>query len=189
MESPVGNSLKGQLLMAMPSLMDPNFYQSVTLICEHTSTGALGVTVDRVSSTIFTKDIFEELKIPYIPEMEKIPIYHGGPVHIDEIFVLHGPPFNWTGCLMVTATIALSNTIDVLTAIAAGQGPENFLIFLGCAGWGEGQLESELMQNSWLTDAAEGKILFETPVEDRWRVALKRMGIDPELLSNMPGNA
>lgn len=189
MENQMREWLKGHLLTAMPGLMDPNFFQTVTLICEHTPNGAMGVVIDRVSTTISAKDIFEELSIPHLPEMEKIPIYHGGPVHVDEIFILHGPPFDWKGCLRVGPAFGLSNTIDVLSAIAEGAGPENFLIFLGCAGWGGGQLESELAQNAWLTCPADEEIIFQTPSENRWRATMNKMGIDPEFLTQMPGHA
>ena len=189
MENSWQDSLRGQLLTAMPGLMDPNFYQSVTLICEHTPSAAMGVVIDRVSASISAKDIFEELSIPHLPRMAEIPVHHGGPVHVDEIFILHGPPFDWKGCLKVTSSIALSNTIDLLSAIAEGAGPQNFLIFLGCAGWGGGQLESELRQNAWLTCPADEEIVFQIPAEERWRAAMTKMGIDPELLSSMPGHA
>jgi putative transcriptional regulator len=183
------DGLRGQLLTAMPGLMDPNFYQSVTLICEHTPSGAMGVVIDRINPSISAKDIFEELSIPHLPRMVGIPVHQGGPVHVDEIFIIHGPPFDWKGCLVVSPSMALSNTIDVLSAIAEGTGPQNFLIFLGCAGWGGGQLESELRQNAWLTCPADEEIVFNVPAQERWQAAMTKMGIDPALLSNMPGHA
>lgn len=189
MEHAMENSLKGQLLMAMPMLADPNFSESVTIICEHTNSGAMGVIVDRVNAFISAKDIFQELNIPCLDRAADIPVHHGGPVHMDEIFVLHGPPFQWDGCLIVSPAIALSNTFDILTAIAEGIGPESFLITLGCAGWGEGQLESELKQNVWVNCPASKDIVFEVPIEMRWKMAMKKLGVDPDLLSNMPGHA
>lgn len=189
MEHAMQNSLKGHLLMAMPTLADPNFSESVTMICEHTDSGALGVIVDRVNAFISAKDIFQELNIPCREQAADIRVHHGGPVHMDEIFVLHGPPFDWEGCLIVSPTIALSNTIDILTAIAGGKGPVSYLIMLGCAGWGEGQLESELKQNAWVNCPASEDIVFEVPVEMRWKMAMKKLGINPDLLSNMPGHA
>lgn len=189
METPRQDSLKGQFLMAMPGLTDPNFTQSVTLICEHSSSGAMGVIIDRTIPTLAAGDIFRELEIPCQPDATAIPIHYGGPVHVDEIFVLHTFPFDWDGCLMVTSSIALSNTLDLLAAIADGNGPESYLIFIGCAGWGEGQLEAELRQNAWLTCPGNEEIVFEVPASERWETALNRMGVDPALLSSLPGHA
>ena len=144
-------SLKGQFLMAMPGLVDPNFHQTVTCMCEHNSQGAMGLVVNRVQSALTAKDIFEELKMEYASEAEKIPIHTGGPVHIAEIFVLHGPPFDWEGSLKITPNLALSNTKDILASIALGKGPHSSIIRLGCAGWGPGQLEAEIKQKARLT--------------------------------------
>ncbi|MFC1815050.1 YqgE/AlgH family protein [Thermodesulfobacteriota bacterium] len=182
-------SLKGQFLMAMPGLGDPNFFQTVTFICEHTQVGAVGIIVNRVHSSLTAKNIFEELTIEYILSAASISIHFGGPVHMDEIFVLHGPPFDWEGCLVITPSVAMSNTIDILEALAMGRGPKSFIITLGCAGWGPGQLEDEIKKNAWLTGAVSEEIVFDIPIETRWEVAVKKMGIDPTLLSNTAGHA
>lgn len=175
--------------MAMPSLTDLNFYRSVTCVCEHTSSGAIGVVVNQIQPDFFGKDIFDELKMEYIPDTESIPIYLGGPVHMGEVFVLHGPPFEWDGCLKITSSLAMSNTKDIVKAIAMGRGPALFIIALGCAGWGRGQLESELRANAWLTCPLSESIIFDIPVENRWEKALNIIGIDPLLLSKTAGNA
>ena len=120
---------------------------------------------------------------------ESIPIHIGGPVNINEIFVLHGPPFDWEGCFHVNPSIAMSNTIDILSALSLGKGPESFIISLGCAGWGPGQLENEIKQNAWLTSSILVEIIFDTPVELRWQTAVERLGIDPTLLSDTAGHA
>ncbi len=182
-------SLKGQFLMAMPGLADPNFALTVICICEHTPEGAVGMVINQVHSFLSAKDIFDELKITYKPGTESIPIYLGGPVHMGEIFILHGPPFGWEGCVMVTPTLALSNTRDILEAIAMGRGPESLIIILGCAGWGPYQLESEIRQNSWLTCSVSEDIIFDISVDVRWKEAVRKMGIDPDLLSNTAGHA
>lgn len=189
MELKYQDSLKGQFLIAMPGLADPNFSQTVTFICEHTQAGAVGIIINRVQSSLTGKDIFDELKVESIPETQSIAVHFGGPVHVNEIFVLHGPPFSWKGCLMVTPTLAMSNTIDILEAVAAGRKPHSFMISLGCAGWGPGQLESEIKQNAWLTCAASEEILFDLPIESRWQGAIKKVGIDPALLSDTAGHA
>jgi len=182
-------AFKGHFIMAMPGLADPNFAYTVTSICEHSPEGAVGVVVNRVHPFLFGKDIFEELKIEYEPGAESVPIHLGGPVHSNEVFVLHGPPFNWEGCLMVTPFFAMSNTRDILEAIAMGRGPQSMMIALGCAGWGPEQLESEIKQNAWLTCPVTEEILFDTPVEAQWEEALRKMGIDPALLSDTAGHA
>lgn len=183
------NSLKGHLLLAMPSLQDPNFTQTVTCISEHNQGGALGIVVNRVHPSLSGKDIFEELKIPYTPEAGQASIHLGGPVHVGEIFILHGPPFGWQGCLVFTSELGLSTSRDALESIAMGRGPKDFIIAVGCAGWGANQLESEIMQNAWLTCPVIHEILFHTPVDARWEEAMSRMGIDPVLLSDDAGHA
>ena len=185
----VENSLKGHFLIAMPERADFNFSHTVTCLSEHTQNGALGIVVNRVLPEVSGKTIFDELKLESIPGSEAIPIHIGGPVHTNEIFILHGAPFGWEGCLMITETLAMSNTMDIITAIAAGTGPEAFILSLGCAGWGPGQLESELTQNAWLTYPAADEIIFSEPVESRWEKTVKMMGINPALLSNTPGHA
>ncbi|MBW1866379.1 MAG: YqgE/AlgH family protein, partial [Deltaproteobacteria bacterium] len=113
----------------------------------------------------------------------------GGPVHMGEIFILHGIPLEWRGCLRFTPGFGMSNTLDILKSIAAGKGPETFIIMLGCAGWGAGQLESEIMGNTWLTCPFSEKIVFELPVVSRWKAALQSIGVDPALISGTAGNA
>ena len=121
--------------------------------------------------------------------MESMPIHIGGPVHANEIFVLHGPPFEWEGSLMVTPSIAMSNTMDIIKAVAMGRGPKSFIITLGCAGWAAEQLESEIKENVWLTGPIFEEIIFDIPVETRWESVMEKMGIDVALLSDIPGHA
>ncbi len=189
MEDNYQGFFKGQFLIAMPAMTDPGFFQTVTCISEHTSEGAVGIVINRPHPKISGKDIFDELGIEYIPETESIPIYIGGPVHVGEIFILHGPPFNWEGCLIVTPDLAMSNSRDILDAIAIGRGPESFIVSIGCAGWGKDQLESEIKANVWLTCPVSEKIIFELPVEFRWEEAMKKMGINPAQLSGKAGHA
>ncbi|MFO7560737.1 MAG: YqgE/AlgH family protein [Desulfobacterales bacterium] len=181
--------LKGQMLLAMPGLVDPNFSKTVTCICEHSKEGALGIIINRIHPFLSAKEIFKELGIEHTRETESIPVHIGGPVHIGEIFILHGPPFDWEGCVKITSTLALSNTKDVLEAIACGKGLKSFMIALGCAGWGEFQLESELQANAWLTSPVSEEIVFEVPVELKWERAMEFIGIDPMQLSGTVGRA
>ncbi|CAN2043552.1 putative transcriptional regulator [Candidatus Magnetomoraceae bacterium gMMP-1] len=189
MEQENFDSLKGQFILAMPNLADPNFFQTVIMMCEHTTSGSLGIIINRVHPELTCKHIFDEIKVDYVPEAESVPVYLGGPVHNGQIFILHGPPFTWSGCFKVTPSIALSNTIDIIKAVAMGKGPSSFLFVLGCAGWGPKQLESEIMANSWLNIPASENIIFNTPVNERWNQASKVIGINPSLISGAVGHA
>lgn len=189
MEDNTSSSLKGQFLVAMPKLLDPNFHETVTCLVEFTSEGALGIIVNRVFSALSGRDIFEELKIVHGTDAGSIPVYVGGPVQRSEISVLHGPPFDWRGCYQVTPTLAMSKTRDILEAIGANKGPECFIISLGCAGWGPDQLDSEIKENTWLTCDMAEEIIFRVPVEERWERTLRGMGIDPATLSDIAGHA
>ena len=182
-------SLKGQFLLAMPGLKDPNFSGTISVICEHNEQGAVGVVINRVHSYLSGEDIFKELKIDYNPVAASIPIHIGGPVHVGEIFLIHGEPFEWDSSLMITSSMAMSNTRDIVESVAMKKGPESYLFALGCAGWGPGQLEEEIKENAWLTHPVLDEIVFELPVEQRWNMAMKKIGIDPMLLSNTAGRA
>lgn len=189
MNDTFSQSLKGQLLIAMPELLDPNFYQTVTCLSEHTKEGAVGIVVNRTHGSITSGMIFKELGIEFLEPYADLPVYIGGPVHINEVFILHSAPLQWEGSLVVNDGLALSNSLDILEAIAKGKGPEFFLIALGCAGWGPGQLEYELSRNAWLTAPYEQDVVFEIPLEKRWETALRKIGVDPEMLSGSAGHA
>ena len=182
-------SLKGHYLIAMPGLLDPNFHQTLTVICEHNAEGAMGIVVNRIHENIRCSEIFDQLDIDHQPNRSANQVHAGGPVHIGEIFILHGPPFNWEACLNISPGLAMSNSRDIIEAIALNRGPESFILSLGCAGWGPGQLEAELLENAWLTCPAVDEVVFNCPVENRWHEAVKRMGFDPMWLSSTSGNA
>lgn len=183
------SNFKGHFLMAMPALMDPNFKQSVTCISEHTQEGAVGIVINRIHPMLTAKIIFDELDMQYSKEAGGIPIHVGGPVHQNELFVLHGAPLEWAGSLKINDDLAMSNSRQILEAIAAGKGPKDYLVALGCAGWGPGQLEWEIGQNAWLTSPCQKDLIFRLPVEERWEAAIQRLGIDLDLLSDTAGHA
>lgn len=187
-EEPYEFSLRGHFLIAMPSLTDPNFSQTVTFMIEHTLDGAMGLVVNRTHSELTMGAIFKEMELEAIPQVASLPLHLGGPVHTGRVFILHGPPFQWEACRQVTPWAALSNSKDILESIARGTGPGSFLLAVGCAGWGPGQLEAEIMANSWLTCAATEAIVFETPTEKRWNLAARQMGIDPTRLADTAGH-
>jgi putative transcriptional regulator len=170
-------------------LADPNFHRSVTCLSEHSDEGAVGIVINQIQEGLNGKIIFEELGIECNDHAEGIPIHIGGPVHVNELFTLHGPPLDWDNSLIISDKLAMSNSRTILEAIARGDGPSSFLISLGCAGWGAGQLEWELGQNAWLTTPYSPEILFEMPVERRWMAAIRAMGIDPDQLADTAGHA
>ena len=183
------NSLSNHFLIAMPTLDDPNFHHTTTYICEHNEDGALGVVINRPLE-IQLGEILVHMDITTdIEAIRNQTVYMGGPVQSDRGFVLHEPVGNWEATLQVTDTIGITSSRDILDDIAKGEGPEHAIITLGYAGWGAGQLEQELADNTWLSGPASSKIVFETPSEERWLAAAALLGIDLNLLSSDAGHA
>ena len=181
--------LTNQFLIAMPSLEDPNFFHSVTYICEHNDEGALGLIINRPLE-IQLGEILEHINLKQAtPESRQIPVHLGGPVQRERGFVLHDPLGDWEATLKVTDRIGITSSIDILAAIARNEGPERSLIALGYAGWGAGQLERELADNAWLSGPADPEILFSTPDEQRWKAAAALLGVDLNLLTEEAGHA
>lgn len=185
--------LTGHLLIAMPAMQDPNFVKTVTYICEHSDQGALGIVINRpLDMDLGT--IFDQLYLESAdPELARQPVLQGGPVHQERGFVLHEPANassrEFDATLAVTDAIRVTTSQDILTAMARGDGPRRALVALGYAGWGAGQLESELVQNAWLSVPASPKIIFDTPFEQRWRESAKLLGIDLNTISHQAGHA
>lgn len=181
-------SLKGHFLIAMPDLADPFFGRAVICVCEHTKEGALGVVINQRHPLIETNQILDEFNLKTENTINTT-LCIGGPVQLDELFVLHGMPFDWQGTLAVTSEVYLTNTFDILEGIANGEGPDKYLLMLGCSAWGPGQLETELMGNTWLTTPLSTNVIFNVPVGNKWNEAVKSSGIDPALLSSTAGHA
>lgn len=169
-------TFKGHFIIAMPGLQDPNFAETVTCICEHNEFGSLGFIINRIHPFLTGRELFDDLKIEGNDSVGTIPVYLGGPVQPSGVFVLHGPPFDWYGCMNITPWLALSNTRDILEAIAKGRGPDSFLILLGCAGWGALQLDNEIMDNAWLTCPVSEEIIFNTATDLKWEQAMMQIG-------------
>ncbi len=183
------NRLTDHFIIAMPGLMDENFNQAVTYICEHDENGTFGIIINR-ESEITLDDVMQQMKIPYHPEKSKNEaVFTGGPVQINRGFILHRPTGNWDSSLIVNDSVALTTSRDILEAIADNKGPDDTIIALGYAGWGPGQLEQEMAANTWLSCQAEEQIIFNTPVEDRWQAAADLIGVDIQLMSNDTGHA
>jgi putative transcriptional regulator len=177
-----------QFLIAMPALSDPNFFHSVTLICEHNADGAMGIVVNHPMD-ITLNAVFEHMQIASHEPVGDAPVYSGGPVQPDRGFILHQPVGDWSSTLRIGDEVAVTTSRDILEALAEGQGPERFLAALGYAGWGPGQLEQEIADNTWLTTPADSDILFALPAAQRWQAAARRLGVDLNLLSGEAGHA
>ncbi len=182
--------LTGQLLLAMPQLRDEPFQQAVILICAHNADGALGVCVNRplVASTF--SELLNQLGISARASARTLPLHEGGPVDQRRGLVLHSTDWAGEATLPISGGLALTGSLDVLKAIADGGGPRDVLFALGHAGWGRGQLEREIAENSWLTtDATDPDIIFGTADRGKWRRALATLRVDPGLLSDVVGHA
>ncbi|MEQ8814353.1 MAG: YqgE/AlgH family protein [Thalassobaculum sp.] len=183
--------LAGQILIAMPSMSDPRFARTVIYLCAHNADGAMGLVLNRLISSITFKDLLDELKVEEpAPEEATVPAIHfGGPVETGRGFVLHSADYVGPDSMPLTGTFALTATVDILKAIAAGQGPEQHLLALGYAGWGPGQLDGELQENAWLSVEADPDLVFDGELDDKWERALAKLGISASLLSSDAGHA
>ncbi len=184
-----GDNLTGHFLIAMPSLNDSFFNRAVTYICEHDESGSFGVIINQ-ETNINLKQVIKEMKIESGDNYnEDQPVFIGGPVDQGRGFILHRPTGSWSSSLMVKNDVALTTSKDILQAIANNEGPEDCIVALGYAGWAAGQLEQEMASNTWLSCPADEQIIFNTPVEKRWKAAAKLIGVDLSLLSNDAGHA
>lgn len=183
------DSLRDHFLLAMPCLSQGIFSHSITYICEHGESGAMGIIINQALD-LSVNDIFEHLQIAPLTDFSGEPVMAGGPVQMDHGFVLHrGSERSWEASLKVTPEITLTTSRDILRAIARDEGPQDHLIALGYAGWSAGQLEQELADNSWLTLPGDSEIIFSTPADQRLGAAAAMLGIDMNLISNQAGHA
>ncbi len=180
--------LTNQFIIAMPNLADPNFFHTVAYLCQHNEDGALGIVINR-STDMKLGEIFQQMDIKVTsPASAETPVFAGGPVQQERGFVVHTSGGDWHATMAVSETISLTTSRDVLEAIAAGEGPEQYLVALGYAGWGAGQLEKEIMDNAWLNTPSGKQVLFDTPVNLRWSAAADQIGIDINLLTTPAGH-
>lgn len=183
------HSLKGQLLIAMPAMEDPNFVQSVVYLCAHSAEGAMGIVINRPLRRPSFTELLRQLDLAPVPPRRDIRMIEGGPVEHGRGFVLHSTDWTGEGSLKVNARVALTASLDVLKAIAQGGGPKESVLALGYAGWGPGQLDAEMQQNAWLSVDADEALVFDAENDTKWRRALATMKIDPLLLSGTAGRA
>jgi putative transcriptional regulator len=181
--------LAGQLLIAMPQMSDPRFQRSVIYMCAHSEEGAMGLVVNKVLDTFHFSDLLDQLGLPASAESERISVHFGGPVETGRGFVLHSAEYELDSTLKVDEQLALTATVDVLKDIVEGRGPKRNLLALGYAGWGPGQLETEVLDNAWLTAPADPALIFAQDVGQAWEKALKLLHIDLSTLSGEAGHA
>ena len=181
--------LERQMLIAMPGMVDSNFAGSVTLLCQHNEAGAIGITINRLSN--FTLgEIFSQLKIDCGDDIiRNLPVLEGGPVAPDRGFVLHSPLDGYESSMKVGQEIMVTTSRDVLADIAMGSGPDKYVVALGYAGWGGGQLEGEMLANAWISVSADTDIVFDLPLPSRFDQALGRLGIKIDQLLPDAGHA
>ncbi|QSR16256.1 YqgE/AlgH family protein [Novosphingobium sp. KA1] len=180
--------LSGRLLLAMPGMFDPRFDRTVSVMCVHDENGALGIGIGRLREGVRFHDILEEFDIDP-GDTPNCQVHDGGPVEPGRGFILHSTDWGGADTLQVQPLCALTASMDVLRAIAEGRGPSRWLMALGYAGWGAGQLESEMRQHGWYAADPHPEILFETPVDARWGATWRAEGIDPALLASETGRA
>ena len=191
-------NLTHHFLIAMPGLSDDSFSRSVVYLCEHSERGALGLIINKPSD-MSLRSLFEKVERPLTrPDLESSIVFQGGPVHTERGFVLHEPMLKMTetdgetvyaSTLCVPGGLEMTTSKDVLEALATGAGPKRVLVSLGYSAWAQGQLESELAENSWLTVQADPSVIFDTPTEQRYDKALALLGLQAWMLSPDAGHA
>lgn len=187
-------NLTGQFLIAMPSMTDPRFSQTITFICTHNEDGAMGIVLNRPSAH-YVADLLKQIQLATQPmTLLNEPIYEGGPVQQDRGFVLHVPNQEYDATIFINESIALTTSKDILEAVANNQAPEKMLIALGYAGWAPGQLEEEMGLNAWLSfettqTKALQQIIFDEPPQNRLNLAMSMMGLNLSNLSDVAGHA
>jgi putative transcriptional regulator len=181
-------SLKNQFLLAMPSQAGTYFGDTVTYVCEHNADGAMGLMINRPTDVALA-ELLAQLGMDARGMPLDVPVMEGGPVDAERGFILHTDDKSFPTSLALVDGIMLSTAREVLEAIGAGNGPAHYLVALGYAGWGEGQLEAELKDNAWLTCPGDSEILFNTPFEQRVNKAAAALGIDFRLMSSQAGHA
>ncbi len=191
-------NLTNHFLIAMPGLQDETFSRSVVYVCEHSERGALGLVINKPSD-ISLKGLFDKVELPLMrSDLVNAPVFHGGPVQTERGFVLHDPIFAaadkpeesvYASTMTIPGGLEMTTSKDVLEALSTGAGPRRVLVSLGYSAWGQGQLESELGENSWLTVNADLAVIFDTPVEQRYDKALMLLGLQSWMLSPEAGHA
>lgn len=182
--------LQNQLLIAMPGMADKRFEHAVILVARHNSEGCFGVVINQPTETRLG-DLFDHLKVSSTKNnhLTEMPVLKGGPVQPEQGFVVHDSDRTWENTLTISDNLAVTASKDILTDIANDEGPENFVLTLGCASWSKGQIEAEILDNTWLSCPTEASIIFDMPYPLRWQNSSQSLGIDVRLMSDMSGHA
>jgi putative transcriptional regulator len=181
--------LTGKLLVAMPSMPDPRFARTVVFICSHGPEGAMGLIVNRLFGEINFRGLLAQLHIAPNVDTRDMPVHFGGPVDTVRGFVLHSASYRRQGTMPINEAVSLTATVEILEALARGDGPSHALLALGYAGWSPGQLEGELQANGWLVAPATDELLFMPNIDAKWDHALASIGVSPVMLSGDIGHA
>ena len=182
-------NLTGQIIVSMPSLEDERFIKTVIYMCAHSSEGSMGIIINKKIDYDLYPDLLEQIGIDKPLNNKKLFIRYGGPVENGRGFVLHSDDLIRKETLNINRGVALTSTAEFFEDLSKGKGPKNSILALGYAGWGPGQLESEIIQNSWMPLSVDANFLFDEEVSHKWKEAYKLIGIDPNNLSANSGNA
>lgn len=178
---------RNQFLLAMPGRVGGDFAASVTFLAEHNAEGAMGLVINK-PSTLTVSDMLAHMDIEAHVDHD-LPVFWGGPVQTERGFVLHRDEGEWESTLRIDGRLAITTSRDILEAIGNGFGPSAYLITLGYAGWGDGQLENEMLANSWLTTPTDEQIIFTAPIEQRWAASARLLGLEAHQISGLAGHA
>ena len=182
-------NLTGQIIVSMPSLQDEGFYKTVIYICAHSSEGSMGIIINKKIDYVFFPDLLEQLGIDKPIKNKKLFLRYGGPVETSRGFVLHSDDIVQKETLNIHKGVALTSTSEFFEDLVKGKGPKNSILALGYAGWQPGQLESEIIQNSWMSLSVEANFLFDDKLSKKWNEAYKLLGVNPLNLSSDSGRA
>lgn len=183
------HSLAGQLLVAMPNMGDPRFERTVIYMCLHSHDGAMGIVVNKPNESMSFVELLAQLNIETTEPARTTRVYAGGPVDVSKGFVLHSDEFDEEGTIKLRSGLALTTTVNILKALATGTGPRNALLALGYAGWGEGQLEREVAENTWLTVECDTSLVFCENPDVAWERAFAKIRANPWMVSGVAGHA
>lgn len=181
--------LAGQILIAMPTMQDPRFERAIVYMCAHTPQGAMGLVINRLLGEFTFPELLDQIGIKPVRPHGDVRVHFGGPVEPGRGFVLHSADFQIDGTLLFDDGVALTASVDILKAMAEGNGPRQALLALGYAGWSAGQLESEIQTNSWLSVGADEGLVFDDDLGSKWARAMTKLGVDTGMLSGSAGHA
>ena len=186
------HTMENHVLVAMPSMQSPEFKRTVVLVCQHNSSGAFGVVLNRPLQVNFS-NVLQQLKMEHDPQNEHLnhQVIKGGPLQTKQGFLVHETVvgFEWKSSLNINEGLAITSSKDILEDLAAGEGPERYQFILGCTGWQPGQLEAELMDNLWLLCPFDESLVFETSFPQRWKAAAASLHVDPFAIVDAVGHA